>query len=216
IPVRDLERMQTYWHAYPNLKADLFSHLREGYVKLNVDLSRIKETIFNHQEFKAFNATLDATYKTWLDKQMQVWENMAEHVNGKELIAQMSESLLQTFESNTLVEAYDLYQYLMSYWQEVMQDDVYAISLDGWKAGNEWERTIIKGKAGKDGKPGKDKEVVGLAGVQGRMISPELISEVYFKPLLDKIEEAQQTVESSQATLSEIEEEQSVEDGLFA
>ncbi|MGV8814567.1 MAG: type I restriction-modification system subunit M [Gelidibacter sp.] len=216
IPVRDLEAMQTYWNVYPNLKNDLFSPLREGYMQLNVELGAIKNTIFKHHEFKEFNAILDVTYHSWLGKQMQVWEHMAEHVNGKELIAEMSESLLQAFENNSLVEAYDLYQYLMSYWQEVMQDDVYSISLDGWKAGNEWQRTVIKGKKGKDGKPGKDKEVAGLAGIVGRMISPELISEVYFKSILNKIEEAQQTTESSQSLLIEIEEEQSGDEGLFA
>ena len=66
-------------------------------------------------------------------------------------------------------------------------------------------------KKGKDGKPGKDKEVAGLAGIVGRMISPELISEGYFKAMLNKIEEAQQTTESSQSLLTEIEEEQSGE-----
>ena len=55
-----------------------------------------------------------------------------------------------------------------------------------------------------------------MAGVEGRMISPELISEVYFADILKKIEEAQQAVETHQATLAEIEEEQSTEEGLFA
>src|SRR5690606_14787226 len=94
--------------------------------------------------------------------------------------------------------------------------DVYAISLDGWKAGNEWKRTVIKGKKNKDGKPGKDKEVAGLAGVEGRMISPDLLIDVYFKADLEKIEAAQQAIETHQATIAEIEEEQNGEDGLFA
>lgn len=216
IPVRDLEAMQTYWNAYPKLEHDLFSPLREGYVKLNVAAADIKTTIYNHPEFKAFNATLDQTYHEWLDAQMKIWETLAEHSNGKDLIAQMSESLLKAFENNTLVNGYDLYQYAMTYWQETMQDDVYSVSLDGWKAGNEWERTIIKGKKGKDGKPGKDKEVAGLAGVEGRMISPELLSQVYFKDLLNQIDIAQQSVENFQATMAEIEEEQSSEESLFA
>lgn len=216
IPLRDLEAMQTYWNAYPKLKHDLFSPLRDGYVKLNVATADIKTTIFNHPEFKAFNETLNQTFNAWLDHQFEIWETLEEHSNGKDLIAQMSESLLKAFESNTLIEGYDLYQHAMSYWQETMQDDVYAISLDGWKAGNEWERSIIKGKKGKDGKLGKDKEVAGLAGVEGRMISPELLSQVYFAALLEKIETAQQTVENSQATMAEIEEEQSGEEALFA
>lgn len=216
IPERDLEAMQTYWSAYPNLKNDLFTPLREGYVQLNVASADIKSTIFGHPEFKAFNETLNTTYQHWLEQQIAVWEKLEIHSNGKDLIAQMSESLLQAFESNSLVEAYDLYQYLMQYWQEVMQDDVYSIALDGWKAGNEWNRTVIKGKKDKDGKAGKDKEVAGLAGVEGRMISPDLMIEVSFKKELDQIEAEQQKIETHQATIAEIEEEQNTEDGLFA
>lgn len=216
IPERDLEAMQTYWSAYPNLKNDLFTPLRKGYVQLNVASTDIKSTIFVHPEFKAFNETLNATYHNWLEQQISVWDKLEMHSNGKDLIAQMSESLLQAFVSNSLVEAYDLYQYLMQYWQEIMQDDVYSIALDGWKAGNEWNRTVIKGKKDKDGKAGKDKEVAGLAGVEGRMISPDLMIEVYFKKELDQIEAAQQAIEKHQATIAEIEEEQNTEEGLFA
>lgn len=216
IPERDLEAMQTYWSAYPNLKNDLFTSLREGYVQLNVASADIKSTIFGHPEFKAFNETLNNSYHLWLEQQIAVWEKLEIHSNGKDLIAQMSESLLQAFESNSLVEAYDLYQYLMAYWQEMMQDDVYSIALDGWKAGNEWNRTVIKGKKDKDGKAGKDKEVAGLAGVEGRIISLDLIVEVYFKKELDQIEAEQQAIETHQATIAEIEEEQNGEDGLFA
>ncbi len=218
IPDRDIAALNKFWMVYPKLKSHLFQPLadREGYSQLEIEHSHLKEEIFNHPEFNAFNAELDQTYHTWLEAQMDIWQNMGEHVNGKDLIAGMSERLLQAFENNPLVEAYDLYQSLMSYWQEVMQDDVYSVSLDGWKAGKEWSRTVIKGKKGKDGKPGKDKEVAGLAGVEGRMISPELLSEVFFKEILNQIEEARQTIESNQALLTEIEEEQSGEEGLFA
>jgi type I restriction enzyme M protein len=215
IPVRDLEALQTYWSAYPNLKNALFSPLREGYVQLNVASADIKTTIFNHEEFKAFNASLDTTYNNWLNQQISVLEMLAEHSNGKELITQMSESLLQAFESNSLVEAYDLYQYLMVYWQETMQDDVYSVSLDGWKAGNEWNRTVIKGKKDKDGKAGKDKEIAGLAGVEGRMISPELMIEVYFKELNDALADLENQYTLTQEALNEIEEENGEDDSIF-
>ncbi|MEN5054508.1 type I restriction-modification system subunit M [Sphingobacterium kitahiroshimense] len=215
IPVRDLEGLQTYWSAYPNLKNVLFSPLRDGYVQLNVEAAAIKSTIFNHQEFKAFNATLDSTYQQWLNQQIQSWETLAEHANGKDLIAQMSESLLQAFESNSLIEAYNLYQYLMAYWQETMQDDVYSVSLDGWKAGNEWSRKVTKGKKDKDGKLGKDKEIAGLPGVEGRLISPELMIEVYFKDLNDKLTDLENQYTITQEALNEIEEENSEDDSIF-
>lgn len=190
--------------------------LREGYVQLNVAATDIKSTIFNHPEYQAFATSLADTYTNWLQTQAQRWLAVGEGSNLKELIAQMSEDLLQAFADNPLVSNYDLYQHLMSYWQEVMQDDLYIISLDGWKAGNEWNRQVIKGKTGKDGKAGKDKEVAGLAGVQGRLIAAELLAKVYFEDLQTQINAQEQVIESAQASLTEIEEEQSSEDGLFA
>jgi len=36
-----------------------------------------------------------------------------------------------------LIDAYDIYQILMQYWADAMQDDVYLIVVDGWKADRE-------------------------------------------------------------------------------
>lgn len=215
IPVADLDALQMYWTVYPNLKNALFSPLREGFVQLNIPAGEIKSTIFNHEEFKAFNTDLDRTHNRWLDQNIAVWEALDVHCSGKELIAQMSESLLHAFEGNALVSGYDLYQHLMAYWQETMQDDVYSISLDSWKAGNEWKRTVIKGKKDKDGKAGKDKEVAGLAGIEGRMISPQLMIEVFFKDLNDKLTDLENQYTATQEALNAIEEENQDDDSLF-
>jgi type I restriction enzyme M protein len=32
------------------------------------------------------------------------------------------------------MDKYDVYQHLMNYWNDVMQDDCYLIAVDGWKA----------------------------------------------------------------------------------
>jgi type I restriction enzyme M protein len=52
----------------------------------------------------------------------------------KDLIHDLSESLLTAFDAAPLLDAYDVYQHLMDYWLETMQDDVWMISLDGWLA----------------------------------------------------------------------------------
>ena len=44
----------------------------------------------------------------------------------------MSEDLLTRFVDLPLLSAYDVYQRLMDYWDDVMQDDVYLIAADGW------------------------------------------------------------------------------------
>ena len=52
--------------------------------------------------------------------------------NPKELIETLSEDILQTFTALHLIDKYDIYQYLMDYWTNTMQDDVYMIVNDGW------------------------------------------------------------------------------------
>jgi type I restriction enzyme M protein len=47
-----------------------------------------------------------------------------------------------------LIDAYDIYQHLMDYWAEIMQDDCYLIAADGWKA--ETYRVIETDKKGKE------------------------------------------------------------------
>ena len=50
----------------------------------------------------------------------------------------------------SLLDAYDLYQHLMEYWVEIMQDDVYIIAADGWEAGARVREILqVKDKNGK-------------------------------------------------------------------
>ena len=60
----------------------------------------------------------------------------------------MSECLLAHYAGKPLIDAYDVYQHLMDYWAETMQDDVYLVAADGWKA--ETTRIIEKDKKGKE------------------------------------------------------------------
>lgn len=52
-----------------------------------------------------------------------------------QLIKLLSEDLLSKFKPIPLVSSYDLYQQLMDYWVETMQDDCYLIIGSGWKDG---------------------------------------------------------------------------------
>ena len=52
----------------------------------------------------------------------------------KAVIAELAEGLLAHYQARPLIDAYDVYQHLMDYWAETMQDDCYLIAADGWKA----------------------------------------------------------------------------------
>ena len=51
----------------------------------------------------------------------------------KKFIADLGETVLTKYEPDKLTDKYAVYQLLMEYWQETMQDDVYIISEIGYK-----------------------------------------------------------------------------------
>lgn len=216
IPLGDIEVLKAYWQVFPNLNKTLFSSLREGFVELQVPSQELRQRIFEHPEFVAFNTAVEKDFDRWLKSQQKSWYELAEGSHPKEVIDGASAELLETFKDNALIDTYDLYQHLMQYWNEVMQDDVYSVAMDGWKAGNEYQRLVIKAKPDKNGKTKADKEVAGLAGLEGRMISPQLLISVYFQEEQAEITALEQAVENAKARMTEIEEEQNAEDGLFA
>lgn len=216
IPSADIDALDNYWKVFATLKKDLFTPVREGFYELSVPATELKSAIYSHAEFVAFNESVNQSFHSWLAVEMQKWQALVQGADTKTVISEASQSILQAFENNALLEAYDLYQHLMTYWNETMQDDVYSIRMDGWKAGNEYQRLVIKGKTDKNGKTKGDKEVPGLAGIEGRMISPALLVEVYFQEMQEAIRAEEAKVETAQARMTEIEEEQSSEDGLFA
>lgn len=138
IPNKNIEDMQKYWEIYPTLKNTLFTKsTREKYSKLNVAQEEIKETIFNNVEFKSFSEEIESIFKLWKDKNKELLKTLKKGDKPKEVIYTLSEDILKSFEAIELIDKYDVYQHLMSYWVETMQDDVYLIASDGWIADKE-------------------------------------------------------------------------------
>lgn len=216
IPRADIDALENYWTIFPQLKKDLFQSVREGFYELTMSTAELKAAIYSHKEFVAFKEKVNQGFHSWLAVEMTKWQALEQGADTKAVIYDASQSILSVFKDNALINAYDLYQHLMTYWNETMQDDVYSIRMDGWKAGNEYQRLVIKGKTDKKGNTKGDKEVPGLAGIEGRIISPELLIAVYFKEMQLAIQEQEAEIETAQGRKTEIEEEQSIEDGLFA
>lgn len=135
IPNRDVDEMERYWQVFPALKGELFSASdRKKYSRLNVEPAAIKDTIYTHTEFVSYSDEVKAIFQGWRERYTPVLKNLGKETHPKVLIRDISEVLLQSFAGDRLIDKYDVYQQLMSYWTETMQDDVYMITLDGWQA----------------------------------------------------------------------------------
>jgi type I restriction enzyme M protein len=120
---------------------------------------------------------------------------------------------LNHYYSKPLTDKYAMYQHLMDYWAETMQDDFYELAADGWSAGNDLKRLEKKTKKGE-----KEiiKQVPGLEGLEGRLIPPALMIQVYFAKEQQAIDDLESQIETVKSKLEELIEENSGEDGLLA
>jgi len=215
IPKRDIEDLQNYWTVYQTMKADLFSPIanRPNYYQLNVVNEEIKNTIFNHPEFAVFGKTMEEVFTAWEAETIIHTKALDKGLRPKNEIHAISENLLSHYHSKPLTDKYAMYQHLMDYWAETMQDDFYELAADGWLAGNDLKRLEKKTKKGE-----KEiiKQVPGLEGLEGRLIPPALMIQVYFAKEQQAIDELESQIETVKSKLVELIEENSGEDGLLA
>jgi len=215
IPNADLEALNNYWQVYPGLRNELFApHERSGYSQQKIDKAEIKSAIFAHPEFTSYSQKVFGVFESWKRQTIPTLKSMDLGVKPKKLIQDIAEDLLQSFSNLSLIDRYDVYQHLMSYWSETMQDDVYVISDDGWKTGREVYR-ITKSNKDKNGKT-KEKEVEGLEGIESKLIKPALIINRYFLAEKTAIEALESQRDTTAMQLEEMVEEHGAEDGLMA
>jgi type I restriction enzyme M protein len=138
IPNYDIEALDAYWQVFPTLKQQLFeAGSRAGYSQLSVDIAQIKPTIFTHPEFVAYTQAVTVLFEQWQTSNISCLKRLGVDSHPKQLIETLSEDMLRIFNAVRLIEKYDVYQHLMNYWTDTMQDDVYMIALDGWKANSD-------------------------------------------------------------------------------
>jgi type I restriction enzyme M protein len=138
IPNYNIDALDVYWQVFPTLKQQLFEvGPRAGYSLLRVDIAQIKPTIFAHPEFVAYIQVVIALFEQWQTSNTPCLKSLGVGSHPKQLIEALSEDLLRVFAKARLIDKYDVYQHLMSYWADTMQDDVYMIALDGWKANSD-------------------------------------------------------------------------------
>ena len=203
IPCADVDALQCYWTVCPNLKSALFKDNRPGYLDLAVAKAAIKTTIYQFPEFADFINGMNGHFEAWRQRSANTLKALQAGCHPKQIIIDLSEDLLGHYTGKALIDKYDVYQHLMDYWAETMQDDCYLIAADGWKA--ETFRIIETDKKGKQ----KDK------GWTCDLVPKALIVARYFADEQQAIIQLEAELENTAAQLSELEEEHGGEDGFF-
>ena len=219
IPNRDLDALQPYWDAFPTLRSQLFKPLREGYAQLATNKIEIQSIVTSTDEYQAFANGTDKAVADW-------WVEHRGHLNGIdgntkpiELIDILSEDLLGIFRPRPLIDAYGVYEQLMSYWNESMHDDVAMLITEGWgeasipRKARSWRDKNNKTKY-------EDSHIQVGSGANAErwvmdLLPPELIVNHFFAEDRDAIVALTFAMEQTTQAIEEYAEEHGGEDGLL-
>ncbi len=217
IPDRDLDALRDYWEPFPQLRGQLFTAQPPR-------LQRPRHRPDRRPASHARRAWLQQAARRRVDDRVRLVRDPPTQLatidadtNPANLIAAMSEDLLGRFDSVPLLDKYDAYQQLMTYWHDVMHDDVFLLMNDGWINAAKPRKTIED----KERKLSEDPDLVlgtGRKATKYKMdlIPPALIVARYFADEQARVDELNLAQEEASRAVEEFVEEHSVEDGLLA
>ena len=213
IPDTDIDALNDYWTVFPTLRNALFkANGRTGYSDPLVETQHVKTTILTHPEFNAYQQQVSAVFQTWREAHEQRLLNIdVGNPSPREIIHTLSADLLSRFNALQLLDRYDVYQELMDYWDEVMQDDVYLIASDGWVAAAK-PREVIQSRQVKE----TPDLIIGKKKYKMDLIPPALIVARYFPGAPGAIEMLTTEQADAASALEEYIEEHTGEDGFLA
>ncbi len=213
IPDCDIDALEDYWRVFPSLRQALFqSNGRAGYSEARVETPQVKAAILGHGEFESYGELVASIFNAWRQMHEPVLKGLGIAANPKDIIRTLAGDLLERFFDLPLLDRYDVYQRLMNYWDEVMQDDVYLIVANGW-TDSARPRGMIEDKEK------KIKETPDLTIKRKKykmdLIPPGLIVARYFADEQAMIEALQAGQEAAARELEEFVEEHTGEEGLL-
>ena len=214
IPNRDIDDLSPYWSVFPSLRQVLFAdNGRTGYSEARVETQQVKAAILGHDEFEPYRERVAAILDGWRESHEPLLKRIESDANPKDVIHTLSEDLLARFAALPLLDPYDVYQRLLDYWDETMQDDVYLIVADGWVEAAK-PRGIIEDKE-KKLKETPDL-TIGRKKYKMDLIPPALVIARYFAAERTALETLQAKQDVAVRELEAFVEEHAGEEGLLA
>ena len=206
LPKHDIDQLGNYWDVCPSLRDDLFCEhpTREGYYSLNCEQEAVRETVAANADFRKQGEVFKKSFESWCRKHSEQLHSLAQGFAPKTLIEELGNSLLDIFGAyKSLVDAYDVYDCLMNYWGETMQDDCYMISSGGWSV-----QLYTPQPASKKGEKKKEKKAATPEDVVCDLLPVPIVIDEYFAEKRDLITAAEELLAQNEVQLAELIEEQ--------
>ncbi|WP_033759224.1 type I restriction-modification system subunit M [Helicobacter pylori] len=215
LPKNEIEAYAPYFKVFKELKNTLFKKSdKEGYYALKTECENIKDLITESLEYQAFHASVLNAFD-----RLDLWttfNGLEPGFNPKTLIESVCQKVLQEFEKVEILDQYGVYQLFKDYYNEVLQDDWFLISLNGFESAKELRKLIpLKDKNKKANYLEEPDFVIQKTYYKSDLIPKDLIKQRFFKEESNILEELENALNESVAIYEEFIEEHSNEEGLF-
>lgn len=165
IPNSELDELQDYWEAFPNLKPVLFTDSSAPYTEFAVE--NLKEAIKTHEDIKKFEERFHSTFENLGAYLKSELIDKLRTINISKAEAVFSEDIFDRLKDIPLINKYEAYQLLNDSWTKIAID-LEIIQTEGLAAIKKVDPNMVAKKKG-----GKDEEV--QEGWSGHIIPFELI-----------------------------------------
>ncbi|MDE1309035.1 type I restriction-modification system subunit M [Vibrio aestuarianus subsp. cardii] len=204
IPNREIDELNAYWLAFPQLRSALFAAKSSAYSELAIAKDAVNTSISSHPQVVEFIATYKQAFAGFDDdlntKLIKGWQG----VNRNQQEASLSADLFNRLSPITLIDKYQAYQLLNNQWQ-IISADLEMMQTEGFDATKQVDPNIVIKK-----KNGKDTEV--QDGWKGHILPFALVQKTLLSDDLAALAKQENRLTEISSTLEEIFESLSEED----
>ncbi len=215
LPKNEIEAYAPYFQVFKELKNTLFKKSdKEGYYALKTECKNIKESITQSLEYQTFHASVLSVFDRL--ELLTTFNDLEPGFNPKTLIESVCSRVLKEFEKIEILDKYGVYQLFKDYYNEVLQDDWFLLSFNGFiSAKNLRKLTPLKDKNKKANYLEEPDFVIQKTYYKSDLIPKNLIKQRFFEKETKELEELENALNEKEALLDEFIEEHSNEEGLF-
>ncbi|MBH0293243.1 type I restriction-modification system subunit M [Helicobacter pylori] len=215
LPKNEIKAYDPYFRVFKELKNTLFKKSdKEGYYALKTECENIKGYITQSSEFQTFHASVLNAFDR-LDL-FETFNHLEPGFNPKTLIESVCQKVLKEFEKVEILDKYGVYQLFKDYYNEVLQDDWFLLSFNGFESAKELRKlNPLKDKNKKANYLEEPDFVIQKTHYKSDLIPKNLIKQRFFEKKTKELEELENALNEKEALLDEFIEEHSNEEGLF-
>lgn len=219
IPRHDIDTLERLWSVSDELKNAIFTCLDPTHDIYQLALaSDAIEAVFEQDRNLQTEKYREGTeiFEIWRDAVRGHLLGITEQTDPKQFIRELGSMILGAYEDSIFLDNYDIYDCLLNYWNEKLQDDVYAIKAYGYGTAREVDYTYTQKKAKDDsGETIMVDDKTKVKSFDGAIIPRTVIEQEYFSDEITALQELTEHREQIASELEEMREEESGEEGLL-